>query len=569
MTLVVFSLLASFAALACANPVARNMVVHEARASAPSGFVAQGPAPADQVLNLRIALKQGDISGLEQRLLEVSSPENADFRQWLSKDDVESFVKPLDETSAAVAQWLSENGVSPKAITPSGDWLQFSVPVSKANEMLEADFSVFTHQATGSQSIRTLAYSIPANLQEHVELIHPTTSFSKKRSGPVISFPNSLPKSQTDAIISDATVPNSCNTSITPACLQALYGIPTTIVTDTDSQIGVTGMDNQFANMADLATFLGTFRPDLPKTTTFALTSVDNGVNTQTLSKAGVEADLDIQYTVGLASGIPTTFITVGEHTQDGDDEGFLDIINALLAEQAPPQVFTTSYGFDTEAELSKSLTVAMCNSYMQLTARGVSILFASGDGGVAATPGEKCSATFLATFPTCPFATLVGATENVNPERGAELSAGGFSNYFAQPSYQSTAVESYLTKLGSEFSGKFNRSGRAYPDVAAQGQRVEIVVSGKTGLVAGTSCSSPIFASVIALLNDELLKAGKPVLGFLNPWAYANPQAFNDITTGNNPGCGTTGFPATAGWDPVTGLGTPNYAAMRTAAGL
>jgi subtilase family serine protease len=52
-----------------------------------------------------------------------------------------------------------------------------------------------------------------------------------------------------------------------------------------------------------------------------------------------------------------------------------------------------------------------------------------------------------------------------------------------------------------------------------------------------GTSCSSPIFASVVAMLNNELLNAGKPVLGFLNPWLYANPQAFNDITTGNNPG--------------------------------
>lgn len=68
--------------------------------------------------------------------------------------------------------------------------------------------------------------------------------------------------------------------------------------------------------------------------------------------------------------------------------------------------------------------------------------------------------------------ATLVGATENVNPEKGAELSAGGFSNFFAQPSFQTDAVEAYLTKLGSEFSGRFNRSGRAYPDVSAQGQR-------------------------------------------------------------------------------------------------
>jgi len=259
--------------------------------------------------------------------------------------------------------------------------------------------------------------------------------------------------------------------------------------------------------------------------------------------------------------------VSVGEKTKDGADEGFLDIITALLAESAPPQVLTTSYGFDTEADLSEALTVAMCNSYMQLTARGVSILFASGDGGVAATPGEKCT-TFLPTFPTCPFVTLVGATENV-PEKGAELSAGGFSNYFPQQSYQATAVNAYLAKLGTTFKGLYNASGRAYPDVSAQGQKVEIVEAGRTGLVAGTSCSSPIFASVIGLLNDQLISAGKPVLGFLNPWIYANPAAFNDITTGNNPGCGTTGFPAMAGWDPVTGMGSPNFSAMKTAAGL
>jgi tripeptidyl-peptidase-1 len=76
---------------------------------------------------------------------------------------------------------------------------------------------------------------------------------------------------------------------------------------------------------------------------------------------------------------------------------------------------------------------------------------------------------------------------------------------------------------------------------------------------------------------------------GWLNPWIYANPQAFNDITSGTNPGCNTKvrprpprrahgcpltfdspqGFSATKGWDPVTGMGSPNFAAMKTAAGL
>lgn len=125
---------------------------------------------------------------------------------------------------------------------------------------------------------------------------------------------------------------------------------------------------------ADLAKFLKTYRPDIPSTTTFSLTSVDGGKNTQTASQAGIEANLDIQYTVGIATGVPVTFVSVGDSTQDGADEGFLDIINALLAEATPPQVLTTSYGFNTETDLSKTLTVALCNSYMQLTSKGVSV---------------------------------------------------------------------------------------------------------------------------------------------------------------------------------------------------
>lgn len=74
-------------------------------------------------------------------------------------------------------------------------------------------------------------------------------------------------------------------------------------------------------------------------------------------------------------------------------------------------------------------------------------------------------------------------------------------------------------------------------------GDNVLIVNLGFQQLVAGTSCASPIFASQVALVNDRLIAAGKPVLGFLNPFLYANPSIFTDITTGSNPGCGTDGY--------------------------
>ena len=83
---------------------------------------------------------------------------------------------------------------------------------------------------------------------------------------------------------------------------------------------------------------------------------------------------------------------------------------------------------------------------------------------------------------------------------------------------------------------GKYNASGRAYPDVSAIGVDVQVVIDGEIVSVNGTSASSPILASVLALINDELLRAGKPVLGFINPFLYANAEAFNDITTGTAP---------------------------------
>lgn len=79
-------------------------------------------------------------------------------------------------------------------------------------------------------------------------------------------------------------------------------------------------------------------------------------------------------------------------------------------------------------------------------------------------------------------------------------------------------------------------------------------------------SASSPTAASVISLVNDALLAADKPVLGFLNPWLYAGGyKAFTDITAGSAVGCDTSGFPAKEGWDAVTGFGTPVSTLLHT----
>lgn len=151
-------------------------------------------------------------------------------------------------------------------------------------------------------------------------------------------------------------------------------------------------------------------------------------------------------------------------------------------------------------------------------------------------------------------------------PEEACETviySGGGFSNVFPLPDYQADAVKTWFADHPPPYGAdRFNNSQqtRGFPDVSANGANYVVAVDGEFALVYGTSASSPTFGSVVALLNEERLKAGKGSVGFLNPTLYANPGVLNDITEGGNQGCGTPGFSSAEGWDPVTGLGTPNY---------
>ncbi|KAJ7513255.1 family S53 protease-like protein [Mycena galericulata] len=569
MVLLRASFLATLVALATATPTDRQaLVVHEHRVRPAQGFVSTGPAPSDEQLTLRIALNPNNIAGLENELYAVSDPSSSRYGQHLTPEEVAEYVKPSSDALSAVTSWLQTNKISASTISPAGDVLQFEIPVSQANSLLDTEFSVFSHQASDETSIRTLQYSLPADVSQHVAYVHPTTSFSNPFAAPK---PQALPTKN-----SKRDIDPTCADITTISCLLAEYGLPTTPATQTNNVLGVSGYQNEFANFNDLKDFLAEFRPDLPATTKFDVQLLDGGSNTQVREFAGTEASLDIEYTVGVATGVPVRFISVGPLNNDVVG-GFLDQINALINDTSRPTVLTTSYGFDEE-DLTLPVAQGLCNAYAQLGALGTSILFASGDGGVGGNEFE-CT-TFVPTAPsTCPWVTSVGAsqtilenfTKNNFSEIGAAFSSGGFSNYFEAPAYQKGDVDAYVANLDGAYSGLFNTTGRGFPDVSAEGVNFEIIAGNSTFLVSGTSASSPVFASVIALLNDERIAAGKRPLGFLNPLLYspAGRAALNDVTDGKNPGCSTPGFNATAGWDPVTGLGSPNYAKLRTAISL
>ena len=204
-----------------------------------------------------------------------------------------------------------------------------------------------------------------------------------------------------------------------------------------------------------------------------------------------------------------------------------------------PTNVISASYG-ECEQDLPYDYTARQCNEFMKLGLQGVSILFASGDFGVASAPGDGgpngClgpeGKIFNPQYPSnCPYVTSVGGTMlyadqtvldkesvmqvNLGGSAANFSSSGGFSNYFPQPSYQKSAVEQYFARHSppypyySEFQvdvnttkGLYNRIGRGYPDVASNGAYMPAYVNGELGQWFGTSLASPTFASILTLVS-------------------------------------------------------------------
>ncbi|KAL0950239.1 hypothetical protein HGRIS_010224 [Hohenbuehelia grisea] len=564
----------------------------------PRGWTLHGPAPADHIIRLRIGLPQPNFPELERHLYAVSDPDSERYGQHFSKEEVDALVAPHPESVSRVDSWLASHGFNAEDIERSsaGDWATVRVPVRVAEKMLNTKYSVWKHAASGDYLVRTTSYSVPEEVHSHIDVIQPTTMFGrfKASKSTVHSFE---PESAAAAVLKNAVVstgaartidnPNggppvdaSCNTTITVNCLKQLYNaVGVTAKPAKGNQIGLTGYLEQFANEADLQQFYADQVP-AALNTSFKFISVKGGLNDQNISEAGAEANLDVQFAFGISFPTPGTFYSTAGRppfipdvgTPTDTNEPYTDWLDFVLSHPNPPQSISTSYG-DDEQTVPRDFAVRACKGFAQLGLRGVSLMFSSGDGGVG--DGDPDPATqqcftndgrnatrFIPGFPaSCPFVTAVGGTTRI-PEFGIGFSGGGFSDYFSRPSYQNKAVGKFLAGLPKgTYKGLFNPRGRAIPDVSAQSNRFRIFLSGRPVLIGGTSASSPAFAGFVALLNDVRLAKGKKPLGFLNPLLYSKAvSGFNDITTGNNPGCGTPGFNATKGWDAITGLGTPNF---------
>jgi len=360
----------------------------------------------------------------------------------------------------------------------------------------------------------------------------------------------------------------------TPTLINKVYNIQNNTVT-TASQSLFEALGQNFSP-DDLAAFEQNF--NLPAIPISKVTGTNNGDCTSNPDSCG-EANLDVQYMIAVAQSPNTHYRVIDQSSQDP----FYDWIIELSQTKDPAHVHSVSYGSlapeDVKLDMTRFNTEAC-----KLGLRGVTIVIASGDDGVANFPArsDPSACGFVPSFPaTSPYVLAVGAT--MGPELGSDeiactsdaggliTTGGGFSVTFNRPKYQDKAVKNYFAVAQNlPKKSDFASNGRGYPDVATLGHNYVIYDGGNQVVESGTSASAPVMAAILTLINDQRLSSGKTTLGFVNPALYAAPPAvFNDITKGRNncaagqinqQVCCDEGFTAAKGWDPLTGLGSPRF---------
>ncbi|KAL4879066.1 Tripeptidyl-peptidase SED1 [Aspergillus karnatakaensis] len=429
----------------------------------------------------------------------------------------------------------------------------------------------------------------------------------------VVSSLGSSSTQKASRMTTSTALPTGCDELITPDCLRALYSIPVDDTSHPANSLGIVHYGWMGYMEDDLDAFFNLFNPSMAGTRP-AFESIAGGT-IQSIVQSPVfnaEPSLNLEYAMSLTSPLNVTHFQVGDLIAQGTMNTFLAALDSTYCPAIDPKydpiypnpypaspgfpsgynssdcgthtttkVVSISYAYE-ETDLSPAYERRQCLEFLKLGLQGITVIFPSGDHGTAGVHDTTClqPGGHIATFPsTCPYVTSIGGTRlptngtvldaevafeaRINSTDGTQVntllsSGGGFSNVFPAPRYQHNALLDFQQIQSTE------AAGRGFPDLALSADAHVTAVNGRFLKMYGTSASAPVFASIIAKINDARLRAGKQTVGFVNPALYAHPEVMGDVVEGLNYGChGQPAYRASSGWDPVTGLGTPDFERM------
>ncbi|CAF1030010.1 unnamed protein product [Adineta steineri] len=583
-------------------------------------LVSDSPDP-NEPITFFMVLKQDQkaVKKLENILWEITNPDSSKYQNWLSRWDIDAILTLNDRVLTAVKHWLwKKSFISTRFI--GTDVVEIMATIQQVQELFSVQFRTYKHFKTGKIIHRTHDdICLTDEINQHVDFWVGLSDDPFTNSEPTdppkkrIVFTN-------DGNTIDAKT-TEIDPIVVPQFIIPYYNSPDVSKTGLESHVsqGSLQFAGEYYNPTDLLEYLelmnissnllkpehilGINDPSNPGLE--AMLDVEQMVGINPLAETWFFND-DVKNIS--SDGIFIKMLSLNQ----------LDYLSRVLSISYAYLELGLCAGVtscdEKVLDLSNRYFIRTDIEIMKLTMRGITVLVASGDDGANSAFADCTNTKLYPYYPaSSPFVTSVGATTLVNAQYkvlqdqppictlfnppivcvsgGDEIavsvndplfvdftSGGGFSNIFSQPSYQKDVVnhyfrneQHYVNKAPEYYppSSMYNRYGRAYPDVAALGVNAAIVVDDSLYLEGGTSMSSPLWAGIVSILNSRSIKITGKTLGFLNPLLYKMakecPECLKDITVGNNKCTRTVctdqckGFQAACGWDPVTGLGTPN----------
>jgi kumamolisin len=454
-------------------------------------------------------------------------------RQYLSREEHEDQHGADPQDMARVSDFAKAHGLAVVESSVARRSMVLSGDAKALGEAFGVTLQEFEHDG-GTYRGRSGPVTVPQDLAEVVLGVFGLDN-----------RPQAKPHFQRQAP-SRGLLPHASAGSFTPPALARLYNFPAG-ADGTGQCIGIIELDGGF-RPKDLKTYFSGLGLPVPKVKTIL---VDHGRNHPTnANSADGEVMLDIEVAAAVAPKA-----TIAVYFAPNTSQGFLDAVTTAVHDKVnKPSVISISWG-GAEVNWTAQAMTQLDQAFQAAAAMGVTICCASGDNGSGdGVDDGQAHVDFPA---SSPFALACGGTKlqasdtailsEVAWNEGSDsATGGGVSSFFALPGYQAQAQVPALPG---------GRTGRGVPDVAGNADPVsgyEVRVDGQNMVIGGTSAVAPLWAGLVALMNQKL---GHPV-GYLNPMLYgslAGKGVVNDVVVGNN-----GAYAAKAGWDACTGLGSP-----------
>ncbi|WP_206670989.1 protease pro-enzyme activation domain-containing protein [Streptomyces sp. CB01881] len=500
----------------------------------------KGDVPADQQLSVAVSLKLRNTAELDRFLTAVATPGTPEYGRYLTP---QQFTERFGPTQAGVEQvkaYLAAQGLTVGSVSANRQ----VVNAHGTAEQITKAFGTHESAYLDTQQQRTFfandaAASVPADLADVVQGISGLNNHTVRTTRNV--KPSAAPNATTAA-----------PSGFGPGQYNGAYNLDKTGADGTGVNVALWEFDGY--SSTNLKTYDSQYGLTGPAVSTV---SVDGANYDAKPGEGQGEVELDSEIVRGVA---PKATQLVYE--APNSDQGEIDMAAQIVADNRV-SVISISWG-SCEPDTTASSMTAVDNSFKQAAAQGISIFSASGDDGSRDCTRSTSGSTVKAVdFPaSSPHQTGVGGTNlkvsgsAYSSESAWSTAGGGVSTVFAKPSWQT----------GTGVSGTM----RTVPDVSSNADPASgfaIYTAGGWQVYGGTSAAAPLWSGYAAQFNQKAKAAGQPVLGEASPklYAVANSSSygttFHDVTTGKN-----QDFSTKAGYDQVTGWGSPIADALNTA---